>query len=1709
MKAKRLLSLLLSLALLLGCLGGTALAAGRGGTPGGGSGDAIWAAIEALEAELLPDGGSESDYAAILGEVLALVEARDDVRPGSISVFGDGFYFIPVGGNPNGWFPTDRSWELLPDAGEDVGTVEFYPGTEPSFPDEDRAELMGTNSGNFTTNRNVALLEPYYGIDANFSGYYRDPAKTIANYTGGSYALWSGTKVDIQVVADAIEDYGIVLIDSHGNSSKGLAPGSSTPIGTSYLCLTTRNKMQTEDYAEIGTYRKDGKTYTYYHAYDFTSHSKSCVAVDGIAISNHMQHQNPNGLIWFGECQTMKTDGLGAPMREMGAGVVFGWSQSVSFSGDESFSVDFLEQLAAGKTVAQAAYHAKYNQGWWDPLRLTSADKTALDTYDNYSIHYGNQSWKHLMEKLYPNLNTATATRRYEKSLEDRAHSDNTNPIKYWAFPVFMSRDDSYPVFGLDEPGHMQDVYSDWHLPKKGESVGGSSFEVYHILRQINLGQSLRIACQPVYVPGNDYSIDAVSLVYGEIPDGVSWTNRGRLTYPLLEGTPTKPGLSRPEFAIRYRRSSDGATKVVYQTLHIMVRKMPAVTGSMTATATLDGGEQRIYFKDPKPDGDAYYEVEKLSGTIPPGMEYIWGEVDHPRFWGTPTQHGSFTSVWRILYYGGKVCDYTVTVNVDPLDPVFVTQTVRMDSGTLAHTDLVIRVKGTDRAADVREIKLLASSSLPEGIELHFDRGDTKPWLSGTLRNAERGTHTTQLEATLNDGTPIAMELQFDLPWRVHFNLNGHGMMRWPTLWVTDGETIGEPTPTALDDMVFKGWYTDRACTDRFAFSTPITGDTELYAKWETRSVVEFVQADSDGAGRFQSRFQTLLPGARLESVLPALREGYTFRGWYLSYADMAVGRTVDFREPVYQKYMALYPQFVPELEDLTLSVPSSCAGAGSSFHVTASFEPWNAQPTLRWTSSAPDVATVDPDGTVHVSPDAEQGQYVEITADSGDHSASVWFQVLDQYPVCFSTGGQDEPIYINAVNADDIFNERFCDEFYRDPALKQYAGIFSFDAETKTLQILGDAEIDGLQLRNEGLNGLKIRIQGSVTWTMNWQEALYLMAETAICGGGSLTVSAGEPDEYGNYRAWAGISVQGSTRLRLEGVTVSCEGSSYALYGSGIFGTVGGARLQLRSADLDARSLIDPDSVAAWGAAICGFEEIELIDTELVSPEGAYLEPDAGDALVVPREDQDIPFEVVLHAQYAATAPLPAATCVSGLVLGMDGQPAANLPVRVAGQVVYTDENGQYSVETYAGKTLVEVADPVMGVYQETTVTPNSEEPYELPDTAPYTPVTLSFDAAGGSGEMAPVEVCPEQLLPLPDCDFAAPDVSMVFDRWDLGAPGDLVRIDADTVATAEWRVEHVHTLVRAEATEPDCESDGSLGAWHCESCGRWFLDETATEELFQTGDVDLTVPALGHDWQLNAWVWSEDNAAATAEFLCARDETHSLSVAATVETVRTVAPENGKDGLTVLRATATLDGAEYMCELSAPIPSGLPQSSLIDTEGHWVDWIWDQDANSLSLTGDLGGEVLTVTSYDASGNVMGVPIELTVLPAEGTTLTPAAEHGAASLEIRWGELSESVTLPLPGDRNGDGAYDTTEALYLLLCAVRGGADYTLDWNEADCDFDGNGSFDAHDALWLLFHQVEFAVPGAVLNRFVIAAYENGQLTGVHLLGASDGFSP
>lgn len=50
--------------------------------------------------------------------------------------------------------------------------------------------------------------------------------------------------------------------------------------------------------------------------------------------------------------------------------------------------------------------------------------------------------------------------------------------------------------------------------------------------------------------------------------------------------------------------------------------------------------------------------------------------------------------------------------------------------------------------------------------------------------------------------------------------------------------TATNPGELTEDGYTFIGWYTDHTCTTEFNFSTPITGDTKVYAKWEKNAPV-------------------------------------------------------------------------------------------------------------------------------------------------------------------------------------------------------------------------------------------------------------------------------------------------------------------------------------------------------------------------------------------------------------------------------------------------------------------------------------------------------------------------------------------------------------------------------------------------------------------------------------------------------------------------------------------------------------------------------------------------------------------------------------------------------------------------------------------------------------------------------------------------------
>lgn len=74
--------------------------------------------------------------------------------------------------------------------------------------------------------------------------------------------------------------------------------------------------------------------------------------------------------------------------------------------------------------------------------------------------------------------------------------------------------------------------------------------------------------------------------------------------------------------------------------------------------------------------------------------------------------------------------------------------------------------------------------------------------------------------------------------YAVTFDLNGLGGVYYEEE-VTDGRTAVPPADPYNTDWFFEGWFADEACEQEFDFSSPITGDTIIYAGWDSAILIE------------------------------------------------------------------------------------------------------------------------------------------------------------------------------------------------------------------------------------------------------------------------------------------------------------------------------------------------------------------------------------------------------------------------------------------------------------------------------------------------------------------------------------------------------------------------------------------------------------------------------------------------------------------------------------------------------------------------------------------------------------------------------------------------------------------------------------------------------------------------------------------------------
>ena len=123
----------------------------------------------------------------------------------------------------------------------------------------------------------------------------------------------------------------------------------------------------------------------------------------------------------------------------------------------------------------------------------------------------------------------------------------------------------------------------------------------------------------------------------------------------------------------------------------------------------------------------------------------------------------------------------------------------------------------------------------------------------------------------------------------VTFNLNGKGTNF--TQEVYENRTITTPANPTTTGFVFDGWYTNQACTSAFNFSTPITANTTLYAKWVQALTVTF---DLNGHG--DSFTQEVVSGAKASAPSTPVSAGYVFVGWY---SDQACTNEYNFNTTI------------------------------------------------------------------------------------------------------------------------------------------------------------------------------------------------------------------------------------------------------------------------------------------------------------------------------------------------------------------------------------------------------------------------------------------------------------------------------------------------------------------------------------------------------------------------------------------------------------------------------------------------------------------------------------------------------------------------------------------------------------------------------------------------------------------------------------------
>lgn len=150
--------------------------------------------------------------------------------------------------------------------------------------------------------------------------------------------------------------------------------------------------------------------------------------------------------------------------------------------------------------------------------------------------------------------------------------------------------------------------------------------------------------------------------------------------------------------------------------------------------------------------------------------------------------------------------------------------------------------------------------------------------------------------------------------YTVTFNTNG-GKETIEAQTVESGNTATKPADPTKDGNTFAGWFSDEALTQSYDFSTPVTDNITLFAKW-TPVPVNYTVTFKTNGGKEEIKAQTVESGKTATKPADPTKDGNTFGGWF---ADEALTKAYDFSTPVTAD-ITLYAKWTPIPKTFTVT---------------------------------------------------------------------------------------------------------------------------------------------------------------------------------------------------------------------------------------------------------------------------------------------------------------------------------------------------------------------------------------------------------------------------------------------------------------------------------------------------------------------------------------------------------------------------------------------------------------------------------------------------------------------------------------------------------------------------------------------------------------------------------------------------------------------